>query len=78
MERGSLLLEHANERKAVAQERREWTQERSDLLTRIQHPHYLVGAAQDERPNEDFMTAEEPDDIDLVGTVQNGNEDADV
>lgn len=61
-------------------ERQEWARERQLLLTRIQHPEVVLPipgpdeeAAQDDSG---FMTSE-PDDIDLVGTVQMSGGDGD-
>lgn len=54
---------------------KEWAAERAQLLTRIQHPEIVQAEPPDlRRELADFVTAEmpppEPDEIDLVGTVQ--------
>lgn len=46
-------------------ERREWAQERKELLNRIQHPEVLVPLGND-RPE---IEEREPDEINLVGAV---------
>jgi hypothetical protein len=50
------------------------TLERSGLITRIQHPEFIVAAPETPAiPDEDYLT-EEVDESDLVGTIQvNGN-----
>jgi hypothetical protein len=56
---------------------KEWALERGALLTRIQHPEFVVAAPeQPVTPDEDFLTSE-PDDIDLVGTISTGSENGD-
>jgi hypothetical protein len=64
------LLRHQNF------ERAEWSRERQLLITRIQHPEYVVATPDTPtRPNSDFFTSE-PDDLDLVGAVVlDGNDD---
>jgi hypothetical protein len=51
-----------------------WRLERSGLITRIQHPEFIVAAPETPAiPDEDYLT-EEVDESDLVGTIQmNGN-----
>ena len=64
----SLLAEQAAERLA-------WAQERRELNTHIQHPEIVLPLTTEEpRPDEDFLTSQ-PDEIDLVGTVQTGTTD---
>lgn len=61
---------------------REWAAERAELLTRIQHPKAFVGGGRSGTTTADvadkIIEAVEPDDIDLVGTVQafDGNADS--
>jgi hypothetical protein len=66
-----LALALVIERREGRQERAEWTRERQLLLTRIQHPEIVVASPDSPEilPDEDYMTAE-PDEADLVGTVQ--------
>ena len=61
------LLRHQND------ERKDWSNERQLLITRIQHPEIVVSPPEKARPDEDFLTQGPPDDLDLVGTVQNGD-----
>jgi hypothetical protein len=68
-------------RHSAAQER-EWSAERAELLTRIQHPKVFVGGGRSGTKTadvaDDILQAVEADDIDLVGTVQTyGNSDSD-
>ena len=50
---------------------KEWTLERAQLLTCIQHPDIVHASPVVYEPDEPFgVSAPEPDDIDLVGTVQ--------
>lgn len=53
-------------------ERENWAKERQLLLTRIQHPEIVAQVEQPTISDDEFMTAAEPDDIDLVGTVVSG------
>lgn len=66
---GALVYEkRTNSRQTTARER-EWALERGALLTRIQHPEFVVGPPEQVIPDEEHFTSE-PDDIDLVGTIQ--------
>lgn len=55
-------------------ERQEWSRERQLLLTRIQHPEIVL--TPDDEPavaDEEIRNSELEDEIELVGTVVNGN-----
>lgn len=55
-------------------ERAEWSRERQLLITRIQHPEFVVAAPEaPTRPDADFFTSE-PDDMDLVGAIVTGDD----
>lgn len=63
-----------------AEKEREWTRERQLLITRIQHPQVvpvIPGPDEEARPDDSQFMTSEPDDIDLVGTVQVGAPDGD-
>jgi len=61
----------------IAEREKEWALERGALLQRIQHPEVIVSQAPErEVPDEEFLTAE-PDEIDLVGSVQTGSPNGD-
>lgn len=64
------------ERRQNVTREKEWALERGALLTRIQHPEFVVAPAEEVRPDEEHFTSE-PDDIDLVGTIQNGDQPED-
>lgn len=56
-------------------ERENWAKERRELITRLQHPEIVPqGETAEIIDDERFMTAPQPDDIDLVGTVASGDE----
>jgi hypothetical protein len=58
-------------------DKKEWALERGALLTRIQHPEFVVAAPeQPVTPDEELLTSE-PDDIDLVGTISTGTDNGD-
>lgn len=63
------LLRHQNS------ERGEWALERGSLLNRIQHPTVIPPPQREEAPDLS-LEAElaELDEIDLIGTVQDGSE----
>ncbi len=57
---------------------KEWTAERAELLTRIQHPERVpVAEVVAEGRETEEIRPPESDDIDLVGTVQTFNGDKD-
>jgi len=57
----------------IAQEREAWVKERSELLTRIQHPEVILPSI----PVSDELARprEEHDEIDMVGSIADGLED---
>lgn len=67
-------------RHSAAQER-EWARERQLLVSRIQHPEIVLPVPEDWQHPEQGGSARpetaEPDDIDLVGTVQTFDGDSD-
>lgn len=71
------------EKRQNAVREREWSLERGVLLTRIQHPEIVqVGVPDSEDlarqgTEEAERKKEEADDIDLVGTIQEGQSDGD-
>ncbi len=67
-----VLRERDHEQRLIEREKT-WDLERGALITRIQHPEIVVAPPEEVRPDEDFLTADPPDDLDLVGTVQNGD-----
>lgn len=75
LERGAMHSERTNLIAAAGHEREEWTKERSELLTRIQHPQVLLGPQGEVKPDEEYFTSE-PDDIDLVGVVVSGPDES--
>lgn len=50
-----------------------WARERSVLLTRIQHPEVVAAEVDIEGRVADLIPAQPIDEIDLVGTVQGGD-----
>lgn len=70
----TVLVGYLNVRQDI--ERKHWAKERQLLITRIQHPEIVpVGADAPMVEDDELMTAPEPDDIDLVGTVASGDQD---
>jgi hypothetical protein len=53
-----------------------WRAERGTLLTRIQHPEFVVAPTEEVIPDEEYLTVE-ADDVDLVGSIQTGEPDGD-
>jgi hypothetical protein len=73
--RAELRVERSGNREATASilaaqdlERKDWAHERSELLTRIQHPGLVVRPVEPTSPDEELMPPE-VDESDLVGLV---------
>jgi hypothetical protein len=69
-------LQRQHNKQTLARERT-WDLERGALLTRIQHPEFVVATeSAPVIPDEEYLTSE-PDDIDLVGTISTGSDNGD-
>lgn len=67
------LLALFAQQRVFGAERREWTKERQLLITKIQHPEFIVATPEKPVVSDEEIIEAEPDDIDLVGTIRNGD-----
>lgn len=71
----ALLLALVFQQRGFNTERRDWTKERQLLITRIQHPEFIVSTPEAPVIPDSEHLREEPDEIDRVGEIVNGNGD---
>lgn len=65
---------YAEDARRQAAEREEWKKERSELLTRIQHPNVVLPSVV--TPSEAVYQPPEDDEIDQVGEIRDGEREA--
>jgi hypothetical protein len=69
----ALLVYIAYQERGFQRERDAFARERSEMMTRIQHPEFIVAPTMEEViPDEVIL---EEDEIDRVGTIMNGTGD---
>lgn len=73
----ALLAALAIQQRAFNAERRDWTKERQLLITKIQHPEFIVSTPESPAIPDAEHLRDEPDEIDLVGKIRNRTGDGD-
>lgn len=70
----ALLLALLVQQRVFNTERRDWTKERQLLITKIQHPEFIVSTPEvPVIPDSEIINPELDDEMDMVGTIQVGN-----
>jgi hypothetical protein len=65
----ALLLALAFQQRSFNTERRDWTKERQLLITKIQHPEFIISTPEAPVVPDSDLLREEPDEIDRVGEI---------